>query len=373
MSIETVSKAPANEAPKANEASAKKNASGSSQGAEGDKSFLAILGALDDGASSVVPDTADLLGAEDRLDKLKRLGADGLLDPALLLAQVPIVATPVSAPEGAAKSMAKVRSGHIALQPEVGAGVSASAQLSGEAAKLGKAALTGGADAKATFADALNAQSAPAGPSGQDAAKEVLSEKVVKFVQELVASMAKPSETSALALGGGRERTNDMQPMDAKARTEDALVPSSTQQGANGAMGVDGVVATSDSAAADGEFSEQVNYWIGQDIQKAELTLDGLGLSPVEVSISMQGNEAQVVFRTDEAQTRDALSNASQQLQEALSRQGVALAGVSVGTSNSGGAQQQGWRVASVEAAPERSLTRAVLPSSTGRSVDLFV
>ena len=146
-------------------------------------------------------------------------------------------------------------------------------------------------------------------------------------------------------------------------------------------MGVDGVLATAEGAATDGEFSEEVSYWIGQDIQKAEMTLDGLGLNPVEVSISMQGNEAQVMFRTDEVQTREALSSAAEELQEALSRQGVALSSVSVGNSHSGGAQQQnsgggqrpGWKVGAVEVAEVAPAAQTVRTLGPGRTVDLFV
>ena len=145
-------------------------------------------------------------------------------------------------------------------------------------------------------------------------------------------------------------------------------------------MGSDGVVAGAPTSGADGQFSEQVSYWIGADVQKAEMTLDGFGTNPVEVSISMQGREATVVFRTDEAVTRDALSNASEQLQDALERQGVVLSGVSVGTSNSGDSPRQGaggrhpnWKSATIQTVADGGAVNSVKSGASGRSVDLFV
>jgi flagellar hook-length control protein FliK len=145
-------------------------------------------------------------------------------------------------------------------------------------------------------------------------------------------------------------------------------------------MGMDGVVATGAAAPMDTYVAEQVSYWITQDVQNAELTLDGVGHSPVEVSISMQGNEAQVAFHTDESEARQALENASEQLRDMLQRQGLVLAGVTVGDAQTGDSGQQQRRqrqegrhalVVSddpVGATQSRSGLR-----TTGSSVDLFV
>lgn len=88
------------------------------------------------------------------------------------------------------------------------------------------------------------------------------------------------------------------------------------------------------------QLQEQVTYWIAQDVQHAEMTLDGMGKEAVEVSIRMQGNEAHVAFRTDELQTREALEQAGASLKDMLQRQGLLLTGVSVGLSHRG--QEQG-------------------------------
>ncbi len=126
--------------------------------------------------------------------------------------------------------------------------------------------------------------------------------------------------------------------------------------------------------------AEKVAYWISNDVQNAEMKLDGIGELPVEVSIRMQGNEAHIAFRSDELHARAALENASEHLKDMLQREGVVLSGVSVGTAGAGdpGSQErksrQGNRqagVVSVQAAPAESVAGS--RRSTGGALDLFV
>jgi len=129
--------------------------------------------------------------------------------------------------------------------------------------------------------------------------------------------------------------------------------------------------------------AEQVNYWISRDVQNAELKLNGFDGLPVEVSISIHGNEAQVDFRTDQAEIREILQEAEPHLKHMLAKEGLVLSGVSVGTSaqNPHDAPDQQTRKS---LRPERSDTDAVqaaLPTATaprasdasGRALDIFV
>ena len=65
----------------------------------------------------------------------------------------------------------------------------------------------------------------------------------------------------------------------------------STEPGYSGtALGVSGPDYSQTGAAApvmapEMQVAEQVTYWVSQNVQNAELKLDGLGQSPVEVSI----------------------------------------------------------------------------------------
>jgi flagellar hook-length control protein FliK len=144
------------------------------------------------------------------------------------------------------------------------------------------------------------------------------------------------------------------------------------------ASGEAGLVAPPDVYVA-----EQIKYWISNDVQNAEMKLDGIGDNPVEVSISMQGNEAHVAFRTDEVLAREVLESASLHLKELLQREGLVLSGVSVGTAGAGagdsGAQERKSRqgaksaVVVVAAQPIRADIASAAGRVSGRALDLFV
>lgn len=135
------------------------------------------------------------------------------------------------------------------------------------------------------------------------------------------------------------------------------------------------------AVSADMQVAQQVTYWISQDIQNAELTLDGLGKEAVEVSISMNGNEAHVTFRTDELQARNLLEGATAHLKDLLQGEGLVLSGVSVGTSGAGDAggderkQRQGHRQSGVVPMTVAATDARRMPmvGATGRTLDLFV
>lgn len=129
--------------------------------------------------------------------------------------------------------------------------------------------------------------------------------------------------------------------------------------------------------------AEQVSYWISGKVQNAELRLDVFGREPVDVSISMKGNEAQVEFRTDQPEVRQVLEGALGHLKTLLKDEGLSLAGAFVGSS---GQQREGPNPSPRrpgESAARRAqvgVSEAVssIQSSgarplAGRSVDLFV
>jgi flagellar hook-length control protein FliK len=126
--------------------------------------------------------------------------------------------------------------------------------------------------------------------------------------------------------------------------------------------------------------AETVSYWATQGVQNAELKLDGLGDHPVEVHISMKGDEAHIGFRTDQPEIRLLLEGASAHLKDLLKSEGLVLSGVSVGTSGQGNSQapdqrspafarQTSLTTAPVVVAPSQSRAAATLVGA----VDLFV
>jgi flagellar hook-length control protein FliK len=97
----------------------------------------------------------------------------------------------------------------------------------------------------------------------------------------------------------------------------------------------------------------------------------------------MSGNQAQVVFQSDQAHTRELLGNAMTQLDQMLRGEGLTLTAAWVGSSGQQGqfgahaqSQQPGQMPASVAPAAQSiaaapTARRSVAP--TDRAVDLFV
>ena len=128
--------------------------------------------------------------------------------------------------------------------------------------------------------------------------------------------------------------------------------------------------------------AEQVKYWISNNVQNAEMTLDGMGKSPVEVSISLHGAEARVEFRTDQMEVRQVLEGAVSHLKDLLRNEGMVLSGVSVGSSGQDGRQgsqerkprPHNMRQAAVVAAEPLPVNGGLRTGRlSGRAIDLFV
>lgn len=384
MTIEMAPKAPAAMSAKAAESSSGKQSADDSAGATrtGAGSFLFALASVELGEQVPVgeglPPELVAEGAlpvdEEFLFEAKFDASAALVNPAFLLTQVQVAPTPeVVVPARAGVNAAgRGQDGFSPLQAVVEPSLLKS---NVPPSKSGKAAL----DAASEGLNPLNGDVLSSGGSGAAPApaKDALVDRVHHTLQGLVDSLAKAANVSTLSLASSKDHVQELQ--SSPRLTNDISVQAwAAPQG--GVMGSDGVVAGAPTSGADGQFSEQVSYWIGADVQKAEMTLDGFGTNPVEVSISMQGREATVVFRTDEAVTRDALSNASEQLQDALERQGVVLSGVSVGTSNSGDSPRQGaggrqpnWKSATIQTVADGGAVNSVKSGASGRSVDLFV
>lgn len=127
--------------------------------------------------------------------------------------------------------------------------------------------------------------------------------------------------------------------------------------------------------------ADTVSFWVKQGVQNAELKLDGLDGESIAVSISLNGDEAHIGFRTDKPETRQMLEGAVAHLKDLLTSEGLVLSGVSVGTSgqDGAGAQDQSGRqgpprttfVSTEAAAPVENLQR--MSKSVGRALDLYV
>jgi len=222
------------------------------------------------------------------------------------------------------------------------------------------------------------AAAAQAGVSGAGIAIEVQAQQVFER-REFAAFLPSSVETTQMATAAAtrREERGQDHAIFKMHAVDPAFTPNAAPTGAAtvSASGVSAPAPTAEVYAA-----EQVKYWISNDVQNAEMQLDGLGDGPVEVSISMQGNEAQVAFRTDEVRAREALENASAHLKEMLQREGLVLSGVSVGTADAGGAGTQERKgpgttrqVVVAAGALKGENPQPVAARVSGRTLDLFV
>ena len=126
--------------------------------------------------------------------------------------------------------------------------------------------------------------------------------------------------------------------------------------------------------------ADTVNYWVTQGVQNAQLKLDGFGDKPVEVNISLKGDEAHIGFRTDQPEIRQILEGAVAHLKDLLTSEGLVLSGVSVGTSGQDGSAAQDQRnrpgtrqatLVTTDTLPAEGLHR--VNKSAGRALDLYV
>ncbi len=341
----------------------------------GASAFMAILVAMD---ASVPVDATLAPEPLPQIDPLmdSQAGTEVPMDAAALLAQsmqwvqpqlddkaVP-VATPARLPADNVRNFAQGAS----ILPQ-GSGAGGKAQIPGKTSKSpGDVAA-----AQATFSAALGGTVQSNGRIDAQALQAPS-----KYEATLTAAATAETTVVTATLPRREELVHDRSIMKMVA-AEGVLTPQASM-----AAPTPGTVVADASAVAsplDVYVAEQVKFWVSNDVQKAEMKLDGIGEHPVEVSITMQGNEAHVVFRSDEVQAREALESASAHLREMLQSEGLILSGVSVGTSGAGDsdAQQQRkaraeTRQAAVASVPVPSMDAISTPGrTTGRALDLFV
>lgn len=328
--------------------------------------FMAILVAMDASVPAETPLTSDPLPPADPLLDAS-VGADVPMDAAALLAQsMQWGQPPLAGKSGPGTSSARLPADNASVLPQ-GAGTGGKPQSAGKTTKgladtagaTASSAALGGTVLGNGRADAQALQAAP------------------KYEATLTAAATAEATLVAATPARREEVVHDRSIMKMVA-AEGVLTPQvSVATPSPSAAAAD---ASAVASPLDVYVAEQVKFWVSNDVQKAEMKLDGIGEHPVEVSISMQGNEAHVIFRSDEVQAREALESASAHLREMLQSEGLILSGVSVGTSGAGDsdAQQRKARPetkpATVASVPVHVMDALSTPGrATGRALDLFV
>lgn len=395
MTIET-SPAPQSASKAGSAADARGSKSATKAGAAGAPAtgFMAVLAALDDqGSAPAAPTAADdgknmALAPVDIAQTAIDLIANGM-PQTHAMAAVPTLdagtAGQVAAnslPAGVAPAMAGAGQTAEAARPgglRAGAGVAPAGQEMDSALGAAKdsGVASGGSKAKAASNTAAQMGDAKASLVPADASKV----QDVKFMAALEAMKALQGGSESVATAVATSTVNPASLSERlQLREQDTGGHYTPQFSAMGATSYASSSAQEVGAVSSEMYvAQQVSYWISQDVQNAELTLDGLGNSPVEVSISMSGNEAHIMFRSDEAQTLSVLDGATAHLKEMLQEQGLVLSGVSVGTSGSGDAgdgerrQRQGARQQSATVPVVAAEAQRMPAGSAGRTLDLFV
>lgn len=336
-----------------------------------------------DTSQALLRDSTDITAVGGATDPLAKVQTDVPLDAAMLLAQasqrvaVPEPNTGAGSPGVATTALPGAKVAATVLKPELkpeGAAVlngsvgEAAVESTGKSSKAHK-------EAAAKLALASAALAAP-------------TESVAPPDARTLAAIAKIADQPMAPLAAAVTLANTATPLRREEQTRERSVfrPNATEgtamaQPFQALTSSTPVQAVQDAnMPADMYVAEKVAYWISNDVQNAELKLDGIGKDPVEVSIRMQGNEAHVAFRTDELQARAALENASVHLKDLLQREGLVLSGVSVGTANTGDSGERGRNshqggrqtvLAPVQSVPADR--RAVSGRTVGGGLDLFV
>ena len=342
--------------------------------ADGRPASGALSTALDGvlgGGASVSAFTATLLGADGTHQGL--VAETALLDTSADLKGGPAGAAPGAAP-GFARAFARAHSSAMTQQADALAAASGRVAAGDSGRLLVPQPLS--AVAGSTFQIATERlvagvplERAPAGSAGLSG-----TELAPLMDSTLAAGTAGTSARGGESAGGGRSGDGTPNAM----AWSDALGAASPQEA--GGLDAAAVLAEPGHAGAEEQVADQVAYWVHQKTQNAEITLDRDG-QPVEVLVTLSGNEAHVSFRSDQAQTRDLLDRSMAQLSELLRGEGLVLSGMSVGTSAGHGTgsgeqqrQREGARQAQVvTATPAGSAPLLRGKPSPDHAVDVFV
>lgn len=235
----------------------------------------------------------------------------GMGGPAARPGTAPSAATALAlAAQGQGRGARAVAANAAAAPGQATAHGALPAQTPAEATAM-TARLEGAAGLAAALRSALDAQTLPAPASA------------LATLAPAAASLGGDSAAGGRSAGQGAGAGADLSQTAAQAQSESApAVP-----------GSDASAAQPESASSPDAITEQMAYWATDHLQNAELTLAHDG-RPVEVHVSLDGQQAHVAFRSDQSETRALLDAGTGQLRDLLGQEGLVLSGMSVGSSS---------------------------------------
>ncbi len=150
----------------------------------------------------------------------------------------------------------------------------------------------------------------------------------------ILAAAADSSRASGTAMAAGKaeEALTAVATDSAGTRAEalsQAQVQASASRAAEQAVRIEAPVG---SRQWDGEFANRLAWMVGKQEQRADLILTPPQLGRIEVSLSVQGEQATAIFTSASASVRDAIENALPRLREVLLESGITLGQAQVGS-----------------------------------------
>jgi hypothetical protein len=117
-------------------------------------------------------------------------------------------------------------------------------------------------------------------------------------------------------------------------------------------------------------FGERVVWLVGQQVQAAEVRLNPPHLGPVEVRLSLTGQDASVSFTVSHAATRDAIEQAIPRLRDLFAEHQLQIVNVDVGQRDaaSQASQDDRWRSAGRPSTGPEARLHEVAPEAPARS-----
>lgn len=143
---------------------------------------------------------------------------------------------------------------------------------------------------------------------------------------EKAETIFKPAETANIAVESPPQPTSN-----SFSSTLSALTSTHAQQESHFTERSHSISTPLQNAAWGGAFGEKVVWLAKNEQQSAQISINPPQLGPMQISLSLNGDQASAVFTSAHAEVRQAIETAMPQLREMLSSAGITLGDTSVG------------------------------------------
>ncbi len=240
--------------------------------------------------------------------------------------------------------------------------------------------------ATAAPATLMNAGSRKRQESGSEASASVGDAKVQGGVQAPVTVSGKIAPDAAINADAGRQNGEVAQPEipagDFRALMDRAAAMTSGMAGAANGASPNSGLRIDTPLGQNGwheEMGQKLTWMLGNNRQQADLVLTPPQLGRVEVSLTMNGDQATAIFTSPNPAVREALEASLQRLREVLADAGVSLGQAQVGSESPNQSSRKDGRGVGVDegvryasAAPLAGLQATAMAGAGRGMIDIF-